>query len=204
MEEKYAQVVAALQRRGIKAIFVPDRERARQELLDRIPAGASVGIGGSMTIQELDVEESLTAKGCEVVWHWRAPSPELVGPLRRRALGCEFYLASSNALTEDGRLVNIDGTGNRVMGMVYGPRRVILVVGSNKLAGSLEAALERIHREACPPNARRLKLQTPCAATGECNDCSSPDRMCKVTTIIEGKPGATDLEVILVGEKLGY
>ncbi|HHW91522.1 MAG TPA: LUD domain-containing protein, partial [Firmicutes bacterium] len=118
--------------------------------------------------------------------------------------GCEFYLASSNALTEDGRLVNIDGTGNRVMGMVYGPRRVILVVGSNKLAGSLEAALERIHREACPPNARRLKLQTPCAATGECNDCSSPDRMCKVTTIIEGKPGATDLEVILVGEKLGY
>ncbi|HHW55257.1 MAG: lactate utilization protein [bacterium] len=204
MEERYARVVAALEKRGIKAIYVPDKEGAQQELLERIPAGASVGIGGSMTIQELEVEEALAAKGCEVVWHWRAPSPDQIDPLRRRALGCDFYLASSNALTEDGRLVNIDGTGNRVMGMVYGPRRVILVVGVNKLAADLGAALDRIRREACPANARRLKRKTPCAATGQCNDCNSPDRMCQVTTIIEGKPSSTDLEVILVGEKLGY
>ena len=204
MEKKYQEVVEALQRRGIKAVFIPSKEEARQALLERIPAGASVGIGGSMTIQELDVEEELATKGCEVVWHWRAPSPEQVNPLRRRALSCDFYLASSNAITLDGRLVNIDGSGNRVAGMFYGPPRVILVVGVNKLSTALEEALDRVRRMACPPNARRLQLKTPCAATGECNDCSTPDRMCKVVTIIEGKPNETEVEVLLVGEKLGY
>ncbi|NLP18372.1 MAG: lactate utilization protein [Firmicutes bacterium] len=204
MEEKYRQVVEALEKRGIKAVFIPTKEEARQMLLDRIPAGASVGIGGSMSIQELEVEEELAAKGCEVLWHWRGSCPEQVNSLRRRALTCDFYLASSNAITQDGRLVNIDGTGNRVMGMVYGPPRVILVVGINKLSTDLEGALDRVRREASPPNARRLKLKTPCAITGECNDCTSPDRMCKVVTIIEGKPGETELEVLLVGEKLGY
>ncbi len=204
MEEKYRQVVEALEKRGIKAVFIPTKEEARQMLLDRIPAGASVGIGGSMSIQELEVEEELATKGCEVLWHWRGSCPEQVNSLRRRALTCDFYLASSNAITQDGRLVNIDGTGNRVMGMVYGPPRVILVVGINKLSTDLEGALDRVRREASPPNARRLKLKTPCAITGECNDCTSPDRMCKVVTIIEGKPGETELEVLLVGEKLGY
>ena len=204
MEKGYTEVVEALERRGIKAAFIPTKEEARRVLLGKIPAGASVGIGGSMSIQELGIEEELAAKGCEVFWHWRAPRPERVNPLRRRALTCDFYLASTNAITGDGRLVNIDGTGNRVMGMVYGPPRVILVAGINKLSGDLEGALDRVRREACPPNARRLKLKTPCAATGECNDCNTPDRMCKVVTIIEGKPGETELEVLLVGEKLGY
>jgi len=204
MEVGYKEVVEALERRGIKAVFLPTVQEARRELLARIPAGSRVGIGGSMTIQDLRVEEELAARGCEVLWHWRAPSPGEVKQLRRRALTCDFYLASTNAITRDGRLVNIDGSGNRVMGMVYGPPRVILVAGINKLSTNLEGALERVRREACPTNARRLGLKTPCAATGECNDCNTPDRMCKVLTIIEGKPNETELEVILVGEKLGY
>ena len=204
MEVGYKEVVEALERRGIKAVFLPTVQEARRELLARIPAGSRVGIGGSMTIQDLRVEEELAARGWEVLWHWRAPSPGEVKQLRRRALTCDFYLASTNAITRDGRLVNIDGSGNRVMGMVYGPPRVILVAGINKLSTNLEGALERVRREACPPNARRLGLKTPCAATGECNDCNTPDRMCKVLTIIEGKPNETELEVILVGEKLGY
>ena len=124
--------------------------------------------------------------------------------MMQEQLGCDLFFTSTNALTLKGHLVNIDATGNRVGAMVFGPRRVIVVAGANKIATDLEAALARVKTFACPPNARRLGFDTPCAHTGLCTDCNSPQRICRVTTIIERQPRATDLAVCLVNEDLGY
>ena len=204
MEHKYKDVIDYLQRREFKAIYVATKEEAAKEVLSRIPAGSSVGVGGSVTIEQLQIEDALSDKGCEVYWHWRAADKETGMQKRKQALAADFYLASSNALTKDGRLVNIDGMGNRVMGMVFGPPRVILVIGINKLTDDLDAALKRVHNVATPKNARRLKMDPPCAETNVCVDCMPPKRACKVTTIIERKPTATEIEIILVGEELGF
>jgi hypothetical protein len=204
VEQKYAPVIAALEKRGIKACFTKDRKDAKEELLRRIPPGSKVGIGGSQTIEQLDVVDELAAAGSEVIWHWRVPKDE-VAKIRREALGADVYLASSNALTEDGHIVNIDGTANRIAGMVFGPPRVILVVGINKLAADLEAAIFRARNEAAVINAQRLEIKAPCYYSGKCEeDCDSPLRICRVLQIIEYKPSAVDIELILVGEELGY
>jgi hypothetical protein len=101
--------------------------------------------------------------------------------------------------------VNIDGNGNRVAASIFGPKRVVFVVGHNKIVdGGIDAAIDRIKREACPPNCRRLNKKTPCAATGTCADCSSPDRICKVTVVMDRRPSQTDAYVLLVDEDLGY
>ena len=116
-----------------------------------------------------------------------------------------LFLLSANALTEDGRLVNIDGNGNRVAASINGPRQVCYVVGRNKIvAGGVDDAIARIKRCACPPNCRRLGKKTPCAATGVCADCDSPDRICKVTVVFDRKPTGVACEVVLVDEDLGY
>ena len=118
----------------------------------------------------------------------------------------EGFVCSTNAVTRDGRLVNIDGTGNRVAGMFAGPKKVILFIGKNKLVeGGLDEAIARIKRVACPANGRRLNTNTPCALTGECTDCASPRRMCKITSIIEYPPNLlSELHLVLIDEELGY
>ena len=123
----------------------------------------------------------------------------------RHELTCDLFLTSANALTADGRLVNVDGNGNRVAASIFGPKRVVFVVGRNKIVdGGIDAAIDRIKREACPPNCRRLNKKTPCAATGVCADCSSPDRICSVTVVMDRRPSRTDVQVLLVDEDLGY
>jgi L-lactate utilization protein LutB len=203
MEERIKQVMAGLTKRKIVCSYAGNRREAAARLLDMIPDDSVVGIGGSMTVQELDIEEALRNKGCQVNWHWRVPKEEMEAA-RRRAMTADVYMCSANAVTEDGRIVNIDGTGNRVAATVYGPKKVFIVVGKNKIAGGLEEALRRIKEVACPQNARRLKKDTPCAATDSCNDCSSADRMCNVITIIEGTPSSLEMHVMLVGEDMGF
>jgi len=199
----YNEVVNTLNAREIKAFFVPNKESARKKVLDLIPEGKSVGIGGSVTIKELDILNDLKKKKVKVIWHWLVSKKEENLPTRRLANQADIYLASTNSLTKDGRLVNIDGVGNRVTGMIYGPSRVILVVAKNKIADNLESALYRIRNVACAKNARRINRKLPCVV-GKCNDCNAPGRMCKVVTIIERNPGDNQIEVILVGEDLGY
>jgi len=194
----------ALRDRNIDAEYVDNADQARDKVSFMISNNSTVGIGGSITVQELDLENLLLSKDCIVFWHWHGKNQEEQDAIRRKAMNADVYICSSNALTLDGKLVNIDGTGNRVGAMVFGPRRVIIIVGVNKLTENLHTALERIKTKACPPNARRLKKKTPCAETDQCPDCSSPDRMCNVTTIIEGKPGSLEMNVIIVGEELGY
>lgn len=195
-------LAAKLIKNGFDCHVYEDAGRAKEAVLELIPQGSSVGFGGSVTVQDMGLYQALQSRGSNVYWHWMEPQR------REDMFACgrdaDYYLTSTNAITQDGHLVNIDGTGNRVAGMFAGPKQVFVICGRNKICGDLTDALARIHREACPKNARRLGLSTPCAATGKCTNCASAQRMCNVTTIIEHPPGGRSITVFLVDEDLGY
>ena len=207
MEKNLLEEVAeALRKRGFAAECFATGADAAARVMELAADAKSVGFGGSMTLAALGLAETLAAAGKEIWRHgdpkWR---PEEKMDVMRRELTCDLFLTSANALTADGRLVNIDGNGNRVAASIFGPKRVVFVVGRNKIVdGGIDAAIDRIKREACPPNCRRLNKKTPCAATGVCADCSSPDRICSVTVVMDRRPSRTDVQVLLVDEDLGY
>lgn len=191
-----------LKKRGFDARLFSTAAEARTALLEQLQTADSVAMGGSATIQSLDIVDALKAAGKTVIWHWL---PQEEGrDARREAMNADVYLCSANAVTEAGQLLFIDGTCNRVGALCYGPRRVILVVGGNKLTEDLETGFRRIRECACPPNAKRLGLNTPCALTGKCTDCSSPQRMCNAFLTLERRPGSHPVEVWLVNEALGF
>lgn len=202
MENRIERLLEGFKKRKIPALYLENRQAAREKLLELIADQCAVGIGGSMTIEQLEIEDALKDKGCTVYWHWRVEA-EKMNETRRQAAAADVYLSSTNAVTEDGVLINIDGFGNRVASMVFGPQKVIIVAGTNKIVGDVHQGLARIKRESCTQNARRLKRKTPCA-TGECTDCNSPERMCNVTTMIEGKPNGVEMVVLIVGDSMGY
>jgi len=187
------EVVEALRRRGFEAEAVSTKEEACALVMKEAESAASIGWGGSETIKEIGARELLVKGGKEI---------------RDHRTDCDLFLLSANALLRDGRIVNIDGTGNRVAASVFGPRRVVYVVGRNKLVdGGLDDAVARIRERACPPNARRLGKRTPCGIAGRCaggEGCSSPDRMCNVTAVFDRKPSGVSAKVILVDADLGY
>lgn len=163
--------------------------------------GTSIGIGGSVTIDTLGVYDRLCESN-KVFWHWKDRAPET----RERAGRAEAYLCSANGVSETGEIVNIDGCGNRVAGTIFGPQRVFLVVGKNKIAPDLSGAIDRARNIAAPLNARRLKRRTPCAV-GEprCHDCRSPEKVCGVMTVFFMPPTSIkEFHVLLVDEALGY
>ena len=206
MNDRLEEVVAALRRRGFSAESFATGADAAVRVVELAADARSVGFGGSMTLASLGLAETLAAEGKEIWRHgdpkWR---PEEKMGVMRSELTCDIFLTSANALTADGRLVNIDGNGNRVAASIFGPGRVVFVVGRNKIVdGGIDEAIARIRREACPPNCRRLNKKTPCAATGVCADCSSPDRICNVTVVMDRRPSRTDVQVLLVDEDLGY
>ena len=171
------------------------------EFLVQTLHGTSIGIGGSVTIDTLGVYDRLCGSN-EVFWHWKNHAPET----RERAGKAETYLCSANGVSENGEIVNIDGFGNRVAGTIYGPQRVFLVVGKNKIAPDLNGAIDRARNIAAPLNARRLNRHTPCAV-GEprCHDCRSPEKICGVMTVFFMPPTSIkEFHVILVDETLGY
>lgn len=189
-----------LEGRGFHAhVFATGAEAA--EFLVQTLHGTSIGIGGSVTIDTLGVYDRLCGSN-EVFWHWKNHAPET----RERAGTAETYLCSANGVSENGEIVNIDGFGNRVAGTIYGPERVFLVVGRNKIAPDLTGAIDRARNIAAPLNARRLNRHTPCAV-GEprCRDCRSPEKVCGVMTVFFMPPTSIkEFHVILVDEDLGY
>lgn len=198
-------LVKRLSEKGFHASYVPSREEALAEVLKIIPEGASVGIPGSVTIREIGAMEKLAERGCKVIHHWDPSlSPEERRDALQQELLADFFLTSSNALTLDGLLVNIDGNGNRVSGMAWGKNTLIFVIGLNKVANSLDDAIARTRNMATPPNSLRLGLKTPCAATGVCVNCNSPDRVCNALLVLERATGGRTSHVILVGENLGF
>jgi len=200
--------LSALERNGFEVLFYPTVEEALAGVLGLVPEGAKVGLGGSVTLREMGLVDALEARGVAVANHWKAgregASPEEVMEIRRAHINSDVFITSTNAVTETGELVNIDGTGQRVAAMIFGPGRVVVVAGVNKITGDLEEGLWRASNVAAPMNARRLHPKTPCAETGECSDCVAPGRICGITTIIHRRPSKTPFTVVLVGEKLGY
>lgn len=203
MQETVKKTLEALEKNGMKAVYFDDADSAVSYLMDNIGKDAKVGIGGSVTVSSLKIPEMLISRGNKVFFHWLESTAEEMDEARRNASHADVYISSTNALTEEGQLVNTDGMGNRVTSMIFGPKKVYILCGINKITKNLDAALQRIKDNAYK-NARRLKLNTPCAVNEKCSDCRSPQRMCSVTTIINRRPYKTDLEVVIVGQELGY
>lgn len=201
--ERLNKLKERLEKIGYTAKVFATGEEAKAYLLSAIPTTDTVGVGGSMTVQQLGLAEALRARGQQVSWHWGVPADQ-VAEMRRLASTADTYLCSANAILPDGRIVNIDGFGNRLAATLYGPKKVYMIVGENKLADTLDAAMDRIKNVSCPRNAKRLNLKTPCAVLGRCTDCSSPDRMCHATLILDRKPNAHPVEILLVAQELGY
>ena len=199
------RVVEALTKNGFQAAYCATKAEAAAEVLRLVPESVTVGVGGSWTIAELGVLETLKERGCTILNH-NAPGLDAAEKLRiRRAqLTCDVFLTGSNAVTMDGKLVNVDGTGNRVAAMIFGPGKVIVVAGINKVVRDCDAGEERIRSVAAPVNNSRIGLPNPCVKTGECMDCQGPTRICNVTTIIGKRPNTTEMHVVIVGEDMGF
>lgn len=196
------QAAENLHKNGFQSSVFTILSEATAAILDYIQFD-TVGIGGSMTAYQLDLYNLIKANGNNVFWHWMAPEGE-ADSARRKAAAADIYVCSANAITLDGKIINIDGTANRVAPMMFGPKRTLIVVGHNKICEDTESGIRRIKTQACGKNARRLKLKTPCAATNECSDCNSPDRMCRATVILERPPFGKEISVFILNEDLGY
>lgn len=200
-----SDVVKALEKRDFHARYSETIEEANKYLLETIPDKATVGVGGSVTIRELGIIAELEHRGNTVVHHWKKGIPtETSRELRQREGRCEYYLTSANAITKDGDIINIDGIGNRVAHMIYGPDNVIIVAGYNKIVNDIELGIRRSKEIAAVMNAKRVGVKTPCATTGNCIDCSAPARICRVTTIIQYRPWQTNIQVVLINKRLGF
>ena len=189
-------LVKALKARHFEACYCTDIEEAKQKLIEWIPQEDTVAWGGSQTLAEIGAQEMLRARGQALIDRDTAKTPEERNTLMRQALTADTFLMSSNAITEDGQLVNMDGNGNRAAALVYGPRQVIVVAGLNKVAKDLDAAIARVRGTAAPTNAQRFPVNTPCKITGVCADCKSPDCICANMVITRLSKPAGKIKVI--------
>ncbi len=180
--------------------FHSDTSEVNELFLDEITKDESVYIGGSMTIENMKTFDILNENMYNLNWHWK--DQDLVR--NKEKYPKSVYITSSNAVTLDGKLVNIDGRGNRVSAMFYDYDRVFVVVGKNKIVKDYDQAIERIRNIAAPMNAKRLGLKTPCVKAGRCMDCSSYDRICNVEVVIHKCPQTTKIHICVVDEDLGY
>jgi len=205
-EKKCLKAVASLVKNGFDALYCASPQEAFDKIIAEAADAQTVGFGGSMSVSGLLVEARLREMGKDILNHGNpALSRDEKMAIMRCQLTCDLFLTGTNALTLSGELVNIDATGNRVAAMFFGPRKVIVVAGRNKLVdGTAHDAINRVKNWATPPNAKRLNFKTPCASTGFCSDCNSPDRLCRVTTVIDRKPRFTDVKVLVVNADLGF
>jgi hypothetical protein len=204
-EKQGGRCVEALKKRGFDAHFVPGVEAARELILGMVQRFQTFGFGGSETTRSLGVLEELEKAGKKIFDHWRkglSREEDLKVRLEQGRSDC--FLCSANAISETGEIVNVDGSGNRTSAMSFGPKKIIVAAGINKVRPDLQSALQRIREVAGPMRARSLNMATPCAETGVCTDCRSPQRICRVTTILHWKPVLSDISVVLINEKLGF
>jgi hypothetical protein len=205
VEERVKKVVEKLVAHEFEAVYTKTREEAVQELWKQITPKQKIGVGGSVTIRGLGILEKLEAEGHTMYNHWKPGlSNENAIEIRKSQMTSDLFLGSVNAVTLNGELVNIDGIGNRVNSINFGPGKVILVAGYNKIVEDVQEGIKRIKNVAAPLNARRLNIDVPCAKVGKCVDCNSPNRICRVIVIHERKPSWTDILIIVVGEELGF
>ena len=203
--QKCMALVDALNKKHFTAVYCETDKEAADYILKEAQSAESIGFGGSLSVADLELTLILMEAGKEILNHgFPDLTPEQKHETMQRQQTCDLFLSGTNAATIDGCLINIDGLGNRVSAMIYGPKKVIVVVGRNKIVeGDYVDGIQRVKNEAAPPNAKRLNKETPCAKTGFCHDCDSPDRICHVTTIIDSKPSGSDFHVLVVNQDMG-
>ncbi len=206
--DTWKKIADRLREHGFEVSVHATKEAAATAVLAEISVDATVSRCGSVTCAELEIFEKLAARGTTVIDPYDPALDDAAKMrVRRAGLTADVLLTGTNAVTEDGKLVNIDGVGNRVASQIFGPARVIILAGRNKFAADVPAAIKRIKRDACPKNARRIGIQTPCAHDRPCpapDGCSSPQRMCNATVILERRPRLTAISIHLIDADLGY
>jgi hypothetical protein len=202
------KAVDALRKNDFDAIYVSTEEEAADIIMKHVSPGSSVGFGGSMTIAEMGIKDKVRAAGAKIVDHQQAQSDDERIAIAREEMLSDLYLCSSNAVTLDGALVNVDAMGNRTNAMTFGPKKVIVVVSADKVCRDESAAFERIKTYASPMTNRLVELgagiSNPCTKTGACMDCQIKTRWCRVYSVLRRKPMATDITVIIVGGSCGF
>lgn len=199
------KLIKKMEKRNFEASYVATKEEALEKVKSYLKKGSSVTWGGSMTLTEIGFHDFINGNEDYIVLdRMKAKENGTMKEFFRDAYVADYFLMSSNAITMDGELVNIDGIANRVSLLCHGPENVIIVASMNKVADNVDTAIARIKREACPPNAIRLHCNTPCGITGVCADCVSPDCICAQTVITRFSRIAGRIKVILVGEELGF
>lgn len=203
-ENQAATIIKKLNMRKMEGYYCKNVEEAKAKMLELIGnEKKTVGYGGSMTLDENGFKDSVTAAGHELIIRENYKTPEEEKELKSKLTNADFFLMSTNAITLDGELVTIDGRGNRVSYLIYGPDNVIVIAGMNKVVSTVEDGYRRIRNIATPPNCNRLDCKTPCATTGKCGECFTDSICCEfVTTRMSRVPNR--IKVILVGETLGY
>jgi len=205
LEQRAQRCVGNLDKHRFEADYLTTTEEVIDKVKPLLAAATTVGFGGSDTIRSMGIHTLAEEMGKELFDHHRSDlSYEETLAMRKRQQGCDLFFTSANAISETGEIVNVDGIGNRTSAMGFGPGRVVVVAGYNKITPDLHAALRRIREVAGPMRAKSLGVETPCAVTGVCTDCNSPMRICNITTILHRKPMLTDVTVLIVGEELGY
>lgn len=203
--EKRAQVlVKNLGSRHFEAYYCETKEAALAKALELIPEGASIGWGGALSAQQIGLLDALKTDAYRAIDRDKATTPAEREQAQRNCLLADWFVTGANALSLDGQMVNIDGNGNRVAAIVYGPENVIVIAGMNKVVDTLDAAITRARTVAAPMNKQRFALQTPCEVTGSCADCKSDGCICNQILITRNCKPAGRIKMILVGEELGF
>ena len=195
--------VKAMESRHFEAYYCGTKEEALKKALELIPEGSVVAWGGSVTMNEIGLSEALHNGKYQLIDRDAAP-PEERRKLMRQGLLADYFISGANAVSEDGEIINIDGMGNRVGAIVYGPDHVVMIAGMNKVAKTLEDAVKRARTIAAPINKQRFGGTTPCAKTGSCGDCKAEDCICCQMLVTRVCRPAGRIKVILVGEDLGF
>jgi len=211
VKQEIRRLIERLGENNIPALYVKSRNEARDTVMSMIPKGSTVGFGDSVTLRQIGVVDALDKGNYVFLNPWR-PGITVQDSVRlkKQALTSDVFVTGTNAVTLDGKIVNVDGLGNRVAAMLFGPDRVIIVVGINKIVADLNGALDRIRNTAAPLNVQRhpeFDPTPPCGTTGVCSDCSAPWRICNKTVIVERQFSNSKyrpvITVVIVGEELG-
>lgn len=203
-ENQAGTIIRNLEKRNMEGYYCPDAASAVQTALSLMPEHSVISWGGSMTLNEIGLMEQLAQKNYTLIDRMTATTPEERRELYAKATLADFYLMSTNAITLDGQLVNIDGAGNRVACLIHGPESVLILAGMNKVCPDVESAIKRVKNCATPPNTVRLNCKTPCAVTGICGDCLSQETICCQEVITRYSRVKGRIKVILIGEEYGY
>lgn len=198
------EIIANLEKRNMEGYYCRNSMDATKKALSLMRKGASIAWGGSESIKDCGLMDAIRNGEYEIIDRMQAVTDEEKKAMYARIVTCDYFLMSTNAITLDGELVNIDGNGNRVAPLIHGPENVIIIAGMNKVTIDVDSAYKRVKTSACPPNAVRLGKQIPCGLTGVCKDCLSPDCFCNQIVVTRRSGHTGRIKVILVGEELGY